>query len=126
MKTDSRHLNMNTPSCSGFTLLEMMIALAIIAITLTAVLHTVNFHVNIMADNTMTTRMYQLAKEKMIDLESAVMSTKGKIEGTPFTYENIIAPPNDSGLTELNTIIRSPNKRVSLKSLVVKKEEFSE
>ena len=48
---------------SGFTLLEIMIALAIIGMTLTVVIHTVNYHANVLHENIMTTEMYQVAKE---------------------------------------------------------------
>lgn len=121
MKAGDRRRKTDTSSSFGFTLLEMMIALAIIGITLTVILHTVNFHVNIMSENIRTTRMYQLAKEKMNDLESSPVDTKGKIKGTVFTYENIAIHPEDSGMIELKTIIRGPGKTVALKELVVKK-----
>ncbi len=114
-----------SPSASGFTLLEIMIALAILGITLTVILHTVNFQTGIMHDNTVTTRIYQLAKEKMYELESSQVSSKGKIEGTVFTYENIAIKPEDSFMVELKTIIRGQDIQVSLIELIRKKDEFN-
>ncbi len=113
------------PSSTGFTLLEIMIALAILGITLTVILHTVNFQTGLMHENTVSTRMYQLAKEKMYDLESSQVSSKGKIAGTVFTYENIAVKPEDSYLVELKTIIRGQDTQVSLIELTRKKVEFN-
>ena len=109
------------PSLSGFTLLEIMIALAIIGTALTVILHTVNFHAGIMQDNINTTSMYQYAKEKMHDLESSESNSKGKIKNTAFTFENKAIKPEDSAIIELNTTIYSDDKKVTLKQLVMKK-----
>ena len=108
-------------SLSGFTLLEIMIALAIIGTALTVILHTVNFHAGIMQENINTTNMYQYAKEKMHDLESSSINSKGKIKSTTFTFENKAIKPEDSEIIELRTTIYSDDKKVTLKQLVMKK-----
>jgi len=124
-KVDNHFLTTSfQPDSSGFTLLEIMIALAIIGTTLTVILHTVNFHAGIMDDNTITTRMYQVAKEKMYDLETSGKNSKGKISETGFTYENVAIKQEESDIIELRTIVRGGKKEIVLNSLIRKKDEF--
>ena len=110
-------------SASGFTLLEIMIALAIIGSTVIVVLHTVNYHADVLYENSLTTRMYQMAKEKMHDLEMAPKKSKGKLDATGFTYENIISPSDYPGIVELKTIVRGHGKEVELRELIIKRAD---
>jgi prepilin-type N-terminal cleavage/methylation domain-containing protein len=107
---------------AGFTLLEVMIALAIIGITLAVVLHTVNYHAEILYQNTITTQMYQMAKEKMHELEENRASASGNL-GTEYTFENRVAKLEDSETLELRTTVTGHGKEVSLTELVVKKQD---
>ena len=108
----------------GFTLLEIMIALAIIGTALTIIIHTVNYHANVMYENTLTTRMYQLAKEKMYELETSPRSSKGIIGTTGFTYINRVTPQEDSDIVSLTTIVIGQGKQVVLNELILKKETY--
>lgn len=106
---------------TGFTLLEVMIALAIIGITLAVVLHTVNYHAEIMYQDTITTQMYQLAKERMHELEENRVNAGGSL-GTDYTFENRVTKVEDSEILELRTTVTGRGKEVSLTELVVKKQ----
>jgi prepilin-type N-terminal cleavage/methylation domain-containing protein len=110
-------------SSFGFTLLEIMIALAIIGTALTVIVHTVNYHTNVMYENTQTTRMYQLAKEKMNELEMAPRSSSGDIDTTGFSYENTATPIKDTRLVELKTIVKGQGRQIVLNELVITKAE---
>jgi len=103
---------------SGFTLLEIMIALAIIGMTLTVVIHTVNYHANVLHENIMTTEMYQVAKEKMHELEMNPVKSKGKIDKTDLQYESTVTTVEELGLIELKTVIYGKGKEVALSELV--------
>ena len=105
---------------SGFTLLEIMIALAIIGIALTVIVHTVNYHATIMYENSLITQMYQMAKEKMHQLEKSPQSTKGDIP-TGFKYETTVSPVENSNLVELKTVVKGQGKEVQLRGLIVMK-----
>jgi len=103
---------------SGFTLLEIMIALAIIGITLTVVIHTVNYHATVLYENTLTTEMYQIAKEKMHELEMNPAESKGKIDETGLEFESTVTNRDEVGLIELKTVIYGKGKEVVLSELV--------
>lgn len=107
-------------SKKGFTLLEIMIALAIIGLTLVTVLHTVNYHSNVSYENIVTTQMVQSAKEKISDNETDPVNSKGNIEGTDFTYENIVSATDDPGIIELKTVVKGEGKEIVLNELVRK------
>jgi len=107
----------------GFTLLEVMIALAIIGISLMTVLHTVNYHAGISNENAVATQMTQLAKENLFNLETNPVSSAGNIEGTDFTYENTVSDTPDPWFIELKTIVKSPKKEIELKELIVRKAQ---
>lgn len=105
----------------GFTLLEIMIALAIIGITVTVALHTVNYHAGVMLENSLTTIMYQTAKEKIYELENERKNSKGSIEETGLTYENIVFKSKDSGILNLKTIVRGHGREITLNEFILDK-----
>ena len=110
----------NRNNGAGFTLLEIMIAIAIIGITLSVILHTVNYHADILYDNTITTQMYQLAKEKMYALEKVPANTKGSLNDN-FTFQNTVSVAGESNIMELKTVVRGYDKAVTLTELMIKK-----
>lgn len=122
MKPACSHAGSAVRNANGFTLLEIMIALAIIGITVTVVLHTVNYHADVMYSNITTTRMYQLAKEKIYELESVPKSSEGVIGDSGFTYENIVNAPDDSEYIELITVLKGHGKEVTLNEIILRKE----
>ena len=106
----------------GFTLLEVMIALAIIGSALLVIIHTVNYHANIMYENTVTTQIYQLAKEKIHELEKTPQNSMGEISSTGFKYLNSAIRKKDSDIVELTAVVSGRGKQVMLKKLIIKKE----
>lgn len=107
---------------AGFTLLEVMIALAIISITVTVILHTVNYHSDIMYENTLRTTILQVAKEKMVELEIDNTASKGVIGATGITYEKIVSQTNHPGIIELRATVEGHGKKITLNELVREKE----
>lgn len=106
---------------SGFTLLEVMIALAIIGTALTVIVHTVNYHTNLMYENSLTTRMYQLAKEKMTELEMAPRDSGGDIDTSGLYYENTATPIENTRFVELRTVVKGHGRQVVLNELIINK-----
>jgi len=129
-KTDEKTPFLNSSfillhSAFGFTLLEIMIALAIIGLTLVTVLQTVNYHSNVSYENIVTTHMVQLAKEKIWDMETNPVNSKGNIEGTDLTFENIVSATDDPVIIELKTVIKGQGKEIVLNELVIKKDTYN-
>jgi len=117
----SRTLKFLTSPPSGFTLLEIMIALAIIGTALTVIVHTVNYHTNLMYENTLTTQMFQMAKEKMNELEMAPRDSDGTTDTGGLSYENTATPIKDTRLIELRTVVKGHGRQVVLNELVINK-----
>jgi prepilin-type N-terminal cleavage/methylation domain-containing protein len=115
MKATRSELSHVTQS-SGFTLLEVMISLAIIGLALAAVLHTVNYHSDILYRNTQKTIMYQLAKEKMYELQDNPADSEGKA-GDRFIYTNRVRIDGNTGVARLVTTISGEGETVSLMQL---------
>lgn len=61
----------------GFTLLEVMIALAIMAVVVLSLLGSVNYHVGVIADERDSTAMTLLARSRMAEIEQAPAKGEG-------------------------------------------------
>lgn len=113
---------------AGFTLVEIMIAVAIVGVTVIAVFNTVNYHADIAYEQTVSTRMLLLAKEKISEMETTPQNSKGVIEGTDFTYENLVNNTKNNEIIELKTTVSrlarqgGDNKTVVLNELVIKRQ----
>lgn len=105
----------------GFTLLEIMIALAIIGIALTTILYTVNYQAGVAYENTVTTQMYMLAKEKITEMEKNPGNSSGDFPDTGFKHVNTAEPITNTDLVELKTVVSGEGKEVVLSELIVKK-----
>jgi len=112
-----RH-NLPSGNVLAFTLIEIMITLAIIGLSSTMIIHTVNYHANVLYENTVTTEMYQVAKEKMYELEMDPVKSKGKAGEKGLQYENTVTNVEELGLIELKTVIYGNGKEVVLSELV--------
>lgn len=107
----------------GFTLLEIMIALAIIGIALTTILYTVNYQADVAYENTVTTQMYMLAKEQITEMERKPQNSSGAFPGTEIRYINTAEPVANTDLIELKTVMRGHDKEVVLSELITKKTQ---
>ena len=119
----SVHRSLFTAHCyNGFTLLEIMIALAIVGVVVVAVLNTINYHADVTYEDSLTTRMLLIARQKITEMEINPQNAKGTIPGTDFNYENLVKKTEDDGIVELKTIISGHGKEVSLSELIIKKQ----
>ncbi len=112
----------NLSKKKGFTLLEIMIALAIIGTAVIAILSTVNHHADVAYENILTTRMLFIAREKITEMEINPAKSKGIIKGTDFTFENMVNKTDNDGIIELRTIISQNSKQVVLRELIMNKK----
>ncbi len=114
-------------SSSGFTLLEVMIALAIAGIAIIAILQTVNYQAGVAYEHTLYTRMLLMAKEKIGETEISLQDDKGVFPETDISYETMVREIKDSqqtedeGIVELKVIVRGHDKEIELSELVTRK-----
>jgi prepilin-type N-terminal cleavage/methylation domain-containing protein len=106
---------------TGFTLLEIMIALAIVGAVVVVSLNTINYHSDVAYEQTVNTRMLLFAKEKISEMELKPKKAKGVVDGTDFTYENVINKTEDEEIIEIQTTILGHGKKITLSELVLKK-----
>jgi prepilin-type N-terminal cleavage/methylation domain-containing protein len=107
----------------GFTLIEIMIAVAIVGAVITVILYTVNYHADIVYQHTVLTRMYLIAKENLIKMESDPKTSHGIIQGTDFSYRNKVYVTEDENILKLKTEISGYGKTISLTKLVFRKKD---
>jgi prepilin-type N-terminal cleavage/methylation domain-containing protein len=117
---------------AGFTLLEIMIALAIIGIVVITIFNTVNYHSTLAFKNTLTTRMLLMAKEKLSETEQNPGNQKGVFPGKEFSYETTVQRFTGTGNQEVNdileikAIVRGHGREIELISLVPEKQQNQE
>ena len=116
-----RGFNISNSFEGGFTLLEIMIALAIIGIALTTIISTVNYQADVSYENTVTTQMYMLAKEKIAEMERNPGNSSGDFPDTGFRYVNTAEPIANTDIIELKTVVSGHGKEVLLSELIAKK-----
>ena len=88
---------------SGFTLLEVMVALAIMATVILTLLSSVNYHLSIIANERDSTAMTLLARNKLAEIEQS--PTKGEGTFAPFhpelSWKAVLLPTELPGLQKL-------------------------
>lgn len=107
-------------SSKGFTLLEILIALAIVGGLLVTVISTLNYHLGIVGRHETITVATFLAKEKMADLEKNPMQAKGKFEDPyeNYTYETFVKDSPYTGIAEIIVVVRAGDEEVKLNEFV--------
>lgn len=109
---------MVTGSGKGFTLLEVVIALAIMAGVILTLLGTVNYHLGVIADERDSTSLTLLARARMAEIEQA--PTKGEGSFAPshpeLKWSAELAPATFPGLRTLVVRVRrsSDGREVAL------------
>jgi general secretion pathway protein I len=106
----------------GFTLLEILIALAIISSLLITIIYTLNYHLGLIERQETITTATLLAKNKMSDLEKNPGSNKGTFE-TPhenYTYETFLKESPYAGVSEIIVVVKAGGEEVKLNEFVVR------
>lgn len=107
---------------AGFTLLEVLISLAIISGLLVTLIYTVNYHLSLVDRQETVAVATLLAKKKMTDLESKKESGKGAFEEPygSYTYETFVKDSPYSGISEIMVVVRAGGEEVRLNEFVFK------
>lgn len=106
----------------GFTLLEVLIALAIVGGLLVTLIYTLNYHLGIIEKHETITVVTFLAKNKMADLEKEPENKKGVFDAPyeGYTYETFVKESPYEGISEIIVVVRGGKEEVKLNEFVFK------
>jgi len=118
--TDSKDWRGRGVKMKGFTLLEVLIALAIIGGLLVTVINTLNYHLGIVGRHETITVATLLAKEKMADLENNPIQEKGNFDDPykNYTYETFVKDSQYAGISEIIVVVKTENEEVKLNEFI--------
>lgn len=106
----------------GFTLLEVMISLAIVGGLLVTLIYTLNYHLGIAGRHRSVTVATSLAAEKMYEMERTPAAGKGQFpepyEG--FSYETAVKASSFPGMSEISVVVSDGKEKISLAELIRK------
>jgi len=106
----------------GFTLLEIMLALAIVGGLLITLLYSLNYHLGVAERHGTVTIASMLAKSKLLEIEQNPMTTKGDFPD-PYTQYHYTTEIKDSpypGIIEFSVTVVNGKENVMFSELVEK------
>ena len=115
-----KSLILNSRRGEGFTLLEVMISLALIGGLLITLLYTLNYHIGIAARHGTLTTATLLAKEKLDEIGKSPANTKG-VFGEPYSeysYETGVSETSTRGIAELLVVVRRDREEIMMSRLI--------
>ena len=106
----------------GFTLLEVLVALAIISGLLITLIYTVNYQLGIVERQETVTVATLLAKSALTELEKKPESKKGKFESPyeAYTFETAVKDSPYPGVNEITVIVTSGKEEVRFNQYLYK------
>lgn len=107
---------------SGFTLLEVMISLAIVGGLLVTLIYTLNYHLGIADRHGIITIATGLAKEKIYDMEKNPVESRGLFHEpySNFSYETSVKDSPFYGMYEITVTVRNGKEDIRLSELIRK------
>jgi general secretion pathway protein I len=124
MKTETSVRSRNLLNGSGFTLLEVLIALAIVGGLLVTLIYTLNYQLGLVGRQETVTVATLLAKNKMMEMEKLPETGNGVFDA-PFdgyTYETSVKDSPYPGIGEIIVSVKADKEEVKLNEFVFKKE----
>jgi general secretion pathway protein I len=106
----------------GFTLLEVMLALAIVGGLLITLLYSLNYHLGIAESHRTITVASMLAKSKLLEIEKNPTTTKGDFPD-PYTQYHYTTEVKDSsypGIIEFSVTVVNGKENVKFSELIEK------
>lgn len=106
----------------GFTLLEVMISLAIVGGLLVTLIYALNYHLGIAERHRTVTISAGLAKEKIYAMEKTPLAGKGRFPEpyAAFSYETNIRDSSFPGMSEISVVVTDGKEQVTLSELIRK------
>lgn len=106
----------------GFTLLEVLIALAVIGSLLVTVIYTLNYHLSLVEKQETITVATLLAKDKLAAIEKSPEESEGTYDlpYEKYSYETFVKDSPYAGIAEIIVVVRSGHDEVTLNEFVFK------
>jgi general secretion pathway protein I len=107
---------------NGFTLLEVLIALAIVGGLLVTLIYTLNYQLGLVDRQEVITVATFLAKSKIADLEKSPENKKGNFEAPydGYSYETSVKDSPYAGISEIMVLVKRGKEEVKLNEFVFK------
>jgi general secretion pathway protein I len=105
----------------GFTLLEVLIALAIVGGILVTLIYTLNYNLGIIERHETVTVATLLAKDKINNMEKTPESEKGVFDAPydRYTYETFVKDSPYPGIAEIIVIVKAEKEEVKLNEFIL-------
>lgn len=121
----NKKINLQPPSFilqNGFTLLEVMISLAIVGGLLITLLYSLNYNLGIAERHRVITISTHLAKEKIYEMERTPAAGKGQFPEpyAGFSYETNVKDSLFPGMSEITVKVKNGREEFTLGELVKK------
>jgi len=106
----------------GFTLLEVLIALAIVGGLLVTLIYTIDYQLGLVERQQTVTVATLLAKNKMMEMEKVPETGKGVFDAPfdGFIYETSVKDSPYPGIGEIIVSVRSDKEEVKLNEFILK------
>jgi general secretion pathway protein I len=106
----------------GFTLLEVLIALAIVGGLLVTLIYTLNYHLSLAERQETITVATLLAKNKITEMEKVPEGKKGFFDEPydNYSYETFVKESPYIGISEIVVTVKAGNEKVKLNEFVFK------
>jgi general secretion pathway protein I len=104
----------------GFTLLEVLVALAIVGGLLVTLIYTLNYHLGIVARQETVTIATLLAKNTMADMEQNPETKKGSYDAPydAYAYETAVNDSPYPGVKEIIVTVKTGSEEVKLNEFI--------
>ena len=106
----------------GFTLLEVLIALAIVGGLLVTLIYTLNYHLSLAERQETITVATLLAKNKITEMEKVPEGKKGVFDEPydNYSYETVVKESPYIGISEIVVTVKTGNEEVKLNEFIFK------
>ncbi len=106
----------------GFTLLEVLISLAIVGSLLVTLIYTLQYHLGLIERQETITVATLLAKNKLADIENEPGEDKGAFNSPyeNYSYETFVKDSPYEGVAEFVVVVKSGHDEVTLNEFVLK------
>src|SRR5512139_2440203 len=106
----------------GFTLLEVMISLAIVDALLVTVIYTLNYHLSLAERQSAVMITTTLAQQKLVEMQRSPADTSGSFEGAygDLAFRTSVSEALFPGMVEISVTVTGRGETVTLAELILK------